>query len=221
MLQLVKETLAEQAYKELRNRIVLGAFPVGKRLLPEELSQMLSISQTPVKEALVMLEHDGLVEVASRRGALVRRFSPREIEDLYDARLMVESHAITQGYSAGSITADFVAHLSECAARYTARSQRRTRNDMVEALRFDMQLHARLVSLAGNDLITVWHERLLRQTQLLRAYSLKSYDAGNVARAQRDHDAIVAGFVAGSCSAVVDALAAHFRQSRENVISRY
>ena len=221
MLQLVKETLAEQAYKELRTRIVLGELPVGKRLLPEELSQLLAISQTPVKEALAMLEHDGLVEVAARRGALVRRFAPREIDELYDARLMVESHAVSQGFRAGLVTPDFVSRIAECAARYTARSGRRSRPDMVEALRLDMQLHARLVSLADNDLITVWHERLLRQTQLLRAYSLKSYDAGNVGRAQRAHDAIVAGFVEGSAATVVDALTMHFTQSRESVISRY
>jgi DNA-binding GntR family transcriptional regulator len=169
----------------------------------------------------VILEHDGLVEVAARRGALVRRFAPREIEDLYGARLMVESHAIAHGFRAGSVTPAFVARLAECATRYTARSQRRSRTDMVEALRLDMQLHARLASLADNDLVTDWHEKLLRQTQLLRAYSLKSYDAGNVARAQREHDAIVAGFVAGSSAAVIDALTAHFKQSRENVVSRY
>jgi DNA-binding GntR family transcriptional regulator len=221
MLQLVKETLADQAYKELRNRIVLGELPVGKRLLPEELSHLLAISQTPVKEALVMLEHDGLVEVASRRGALVRRFAPREIDELYDARLMVESHAVTHGFREGSVTPDFVSRMTDCATRYTSRSQRRSRADMVEALRLDMQLHARLVSLAGNDLVTAWHEKLLRQTQLLRAYSLKSYDAGNVGRAQRAHDAIVAGFVEGSAATVVDALAMHFRQSRENVVSHY
>jgi DNA-binding GntR family transcriptional regulator len=67
MVGLVRSTLAEQAYQELMHRIVSGEFPAGYRLLPEEPGQMLSISPTPVKEALARLARDGLIEAASRR----------------------------------------------------------------------------------------------------------------------------------------------------------
>ncbi len=218
---LQKSTLAEQAYRTLRERIVKGELPAGHRLLPEEIGQALSISPTPVKEALAMLQRDGLIEVSARRGSVVRRFSAREIADLYDARLAVEARALTVGLAAGRVDAAFLARLDACAAQHAERSRRRRVADLRQALRLDHDLHTLLVSLADNAVLAEFHQRLLRQTQLVRVYSLRAFDAGRLERAQQEHAALIAALHAQDAPAALRALEAHLATSCANVLAEY
>jgi len=216
-----RSTLAEQAYRTLRERIVQGDLPAGHRLLPEEIGHALSISPTPVKEALAMLQRDGLIEVSARRGSIVRRFSAREIADLYDARLTVEARAISTGLAAGRVGAAFLARLDACATQLAERSRRRSRAELRQALRLDHDLHTLIVDLAGNALLAEWHQHLLRQTQLVRVYSLRAFDAGRLEQAQREHAAIIAALHAQDAPAALAALEAHLATSCANVQREY
>lgn len=218
---LQRSTLAEQAYQKLRERIVQGELPAGHRLLPEELGQALAISPTPVKEALAMLQRDGLIEVESRRGSAVRRFTRRDIAELYDARLTVEARAITVGLATGRIDDAFMERLTQCATLCAERSRQRSRADLRQALRYDHDLHTLLVQLAGNGLLSEWHQRLLRQTQLVRVYSLRAYDAGRLAQAQREHATILTALRTGRAKLSLQALEAHLTTSCANVLEAY
>jgi len=101
MNTLVKVTLAEQAHRELRARIVSGKLRGGERLLPNELAADLGISPTPVKEACLKLEADGLVVNSSRRGMVVRDFTVEDVEELYAARMLLEKGAVEVAFDAG------------------------------------------------------------------------------------------------------------------------
>ena len=103
MGSIVRSTLAEQAYSDLRERIMSGRLPAGHRLLPEELAVTLAISATPIKEALVRLDQDGLVAMETRRGAVVRRFTAADVRNLYEARQLIELHALSRGFDEGRI----------------------------------------------------------------------------------------------------------------------
>ncbi len=212
-------TLAELAYRRLRDRIVRGELLAGQRLMPEELGQELSISPTPVKEALLMLERDGLIVSTARRGSIVRRFTPRDIAELYEARLMIEQRAISVGFATGQVNDAMLSRISICAALYAERSNKRTAQDLRQARRHDHDLHTLFVALDGNALIAEWHQRLLRQTQLVRAYSLRAYDAGQVARSERDHAAILAGLRVHDPATVIRALEAHLTQSSASAVA--
>ncbi|MDA8252119.1 MAG: GntR family transcriptional regulator [Rhodospirillales bacterium] len=216
-----RSTLAEQAYRTLRERIVKGDLPAGHRLLPEEIGQALSISPTPVKEALAMLQRDGLIEVSARRGSTVRRFSARDVADLYDARLTIEARAIGVGLAAGRVDAAFLARLDACAAALAERSRHRSRAELRQALRLDHDLHTLIVALAGNAVLADWHQRLLRQTQLVRVYSLRAFDAGRLERAQQEHAAIIAALHAQDAPAAQRALETHLATSCANVLAEY
>ena len=85
--------------------------PAGQRLLADELAGELSISQTPVKEALARLERDGLVEGTARRASVVRRFDRADIEEIYEARMLVETARDRSGLAAGRATPEFVDRL--------------------------------------------------------------------------------------------------------------
>ena len=216
-----RATLSEQAYRNLRERIVKGDLPAGSRLLPEEIGQALSISPTPVKEALVMLQRDGLVDFSARRGAAVRRFSPADIADLYDARLTIEARAIGVGFARARIDGAFLARLDHCAAQLADRSRKRSRAELRQALRLDHDLHTQIVSLAGNAVLAEWHQRLLRQTQLVRVYSLRAFDAGRLERAAREHAAIIAALHEADAPGALACLERHLATSCANVLAEY
>src|SRR6218665_2222504 len=117
-MNLIKTTLAEQAYQELRSRIVSGRLAGGQRLLPNELAADLGISPTPVKEACLRLEADGLLVNSSRRGMVVRSFNEEDVEELYAARVLLEKGAVEAAFDAGRINDALRVRLEESLANH-------------------------------------------------------------------------------------------------------
>lgn len=210
-------TLAEQAYEELQSRIVSGRLPAGQRLLAEELASQLAISQTPVKEALAALERDGLVEGASRRASTVRRFTATDIAEIYDARILIETHALAAAFQSGRIDAACVAALRALYDEQIAHAERRTDAGLAEAIRCDRQFHEAIVAQGGNSVLAGWHRVVLRQTQTIRSYSLAHYD---VTRSRTEHAAILGALAAGEAEAAIRALRVHLLASRAEMLSR-
>jgi DNA-binding GntR family transcriptional regulator len=217
MLSLVRSTLAEQAYESLQSRIVFGLLPAGQRLRTDELADLLAISQTPIKEALALLERDGLVEGASRRGTVVRRFSLADIEEIYAARILLELNAAETGLAAGRATQEFVAELRGIFDEQMSYVEKQNEEALFEAIRLDREFHELIVGLSQNQLLTSWHRVVLRQTQTIRNYPLVRYD---VRRTRKEHSAIVEAFAKGRPEAVIKALRNHLTASRDEFLLR-
>lgn len=83
---------AEAAYAVIREGILSGEFARGERLREEELAARVGVSRTPVREALRRLDAEGLIDFTPNRGARVTAWSERELEDLYEARALLESY---------------------------------------------------------------------------------------------------------------------------------
>jgi DNA-binding GntR family transcriptional regulator len=79
--------------ERLRRLILTGEYGPEERLIEEQLAQRLGVSRTPVRQALTMLEAEGLVEIAPNRGATVCSFSIEDVWDIYDLRAVLEGHA--------------------------------------------------------------------------------------------------------------------------------
>jgi DNA-binding GntR family transcriptional regulator len=79
--------------ERLRGLILTGEYGPEERLIEEQLAQRLGVSRTPVRQALTMLEAEGLVEIAPNRGATVCSFSIEDVWDIYDLRAVLEGHA--------------------------------------------------------------------------------------------------------------------------------
>lgn len=86
-------TNALRVHNELRDAILDGALAPGQRLRAEPLAARFGTSRTPIREALVMLERHGLVEILPRRGAVVSAFDVPDLLDLYEIRALIEPHA--------------------------------------------------------------------------------------------------------------------------------
>jgi DNA-binding GntR family transcriptional regulator len=112
-------TSAVRVQEELREAILAGSLPPGARLRAEPLAERLRTSRTPVREALILLAREGLVDIEPRRGAIVRAFDAADLADLYDVRALIEPHAARR--AATRIGRDELARLSEICTAAEAR----------------------------------------------------------------------------------------------------
>ncbi|MGY9048134.1 hypothetical protein P775_22350 [Puniceibacterium antarcticum] len=85
--------MAARVADALRERIVRGQLQSGERIVERQLSAELSVSRTPVREALKLLEADGLIEISRNRGAQVTGYSPAEARHLFDVIAVLEALA--------------------------------------------------------------------------------------------------------------------------------
>ena len=88
-----KESFSEKAYRELKSRILLNKMPVGRPFLEQELAELLNMSRTPTREAMIRLENEGLVEIRPRHGMFVKHISVDDMRDIYDVLTALESSA--------------------------------------------------------------------------------------------------------------------------------
>src|SRR5258708_20265816 len=79
-------SLPEQIAAQLADRIVAGAYAPGQRIMEQALAAEFAVSRGPVREALRILERDGLVTILPRRGALVSDLSVAEVKEIFDIR---------------------------------------------------------------------------------------------------------------------------------------
>ena len=91
--QVFKATsLREQIYEHLRERIQSGQFTFDDRLVDVDIASEFGVSRMPVREALMQLVHDGMIE-SSTRGFILRRYSDQEIADIFEIRRLLEPAA--------------------------------------------------------------------------------------------------------------------------------
>jgi DNA-binding GntR family transcriptional regulator len=77
----------------IRDAILKGRIKPGERLKEDVIAGELEVSRTPVREAIAMLQAEGVVEAPQHRGAQVRSYSPSELEEIYDLRSILEGYA--------------------------------------------------------------------------------------------------------------------------------
>ena len=90
------ESMSEIVRRAVEEKIIYGELMPGSRLFEEELVEQFNISRSPIREALKILEHDGLVLIEPRRGARVAQLSITDLNEVYATRVALESLAAAQ-----------------------------------------------------------------------------------------------------------------------------
>ena len=85
-----RRTMTDAVYDQLKTAIVELRIPPGEPLREADIAQGLSVSKTPVREALARLEQDGLVELYSFRSAVVTDYTARDLQEIYELREIIE-----------------------------------------------------------------------------------------------------------------------------------
>ena len=183
------QSVADQVYAVLRDRIATGAVERGARLHQEDLASEFGVSRTPVREALRRLAAEGLVDLFANRGARVATSSPEQIRSSYDTRLVVEP---------GSARIAAQRRLAEPLARMRAaiREEEQAGRSTARLLKANREFHLALVEGTGNEELVrfmehVWIGRIgaTLYASRLDADGLRADSAAHVAIA----DAIEAG----------------------------
>jgi DNA-binding GntR family transcriptional regulator len=92
--QLTPLQIKDQVYEQLRRGIIDQTFPAGEPLREQALTERFGVSKTPIREALVRLEQDGLVEIAPYRGARAKRYTRTDLAEIYAAREVLEAECV-------------------------------------------------------------------------------------------------------------------------------
>lgn len=89
-------TLREKILEHIRDAIISGSIKAGSKVSEPELADRYGISRTPIREAFRQLESEGYLTVIPRRGAVVREFSQKDVEDFYAIKSILEGYAARQ-----------------------------------------------------------------------------------------------------------------------------
>ncbi len=139
--------------------ILLGEYGPEERLVEEGLAERLGVSRTPVRQALAMLEAEGLVEIVPNRGAVVCSFGLEDVYDIYDLRAELEGYGARR--AAGRITEKGLAALGGLVAEQEAIGDEGDREEEVRRLvAVNQRFHGEIVAIGGNRRL----ERLIRRT---------------------------------------------------------
>jgi DNA-binding GntR family transcriptional regulator len=141
--------LVEQAYQEIRARILDNLWSPGYQALEQEVALALGMSRTPVHEALMRLQQEGLVEVAPRRGMRVLPVSPTDMREIYEILTALECMAAE---ILGKRTPSAL-ELRPLVEATQAMEIALGRDDLDAWARADETFHQALVKLAGNKML--------------------------------------------------------------------
>ncbi|MEM7256046.1 MAG: GntR family transcriptional regulator [Pseudomonadota bacterium] len=145
------------ALYHLRSQIISGDLPGGTKLRASHLAADMGVSRTPVSEALIKLEGEGLL-VRDKSGFTVRSFAVDEVFDAIDLRGLLEGAAVQKAAQAGVSDADLQALHTQLSQLDGAIAQ----NDVAAYDELNLQFHQRLVELSGSDILIAEVQRSYR-----------------------------------------------------------
>jgi|SRR6187549_215746 len=159
-LALTRETTVERIADGICDLILRGEVVPGTPLRESVLQEEIGVSRNTIREALRLLERDGLVTYSAYRGVTVTELSREDVEDLFRARLAIELSAVEPAASMGE---GGMRRLEEaCEARESAVAE----GDLHAAFEADMSFHASLVSALGSEALNEFFLGLLRKLRL-------------------------------------------------------
>ncbi|MBN7758241.1 GntR family transcriptional regulator [Nitratireductor aquimarinus] len=203
----------DRAYHELKFRILEGRLPPGTTLLETEVASLLSLSRTPVREALIRLEEEGLVDVRPRHGITVKALTVDEIEQIYQVFSALEVKA-AQLTARRGISAEDHKRLDGILTQMERASQR---GDIESWSELDDEFHSELVGLCGNPRLLSMLRQLWDMQYHARRAITKLRPLPLVS--DREHRAILAAIAAGNAEEATRLHQAHRDRADQQLLS--
>ncbi|MEV6251110.1 GntR family transcriptional regulator [Streptomyces sp. NPDC051742] len=190
---------ADRVYMHVKQAVLDRRYEGGSFLTEGELALAVGVSRTPVREALLKLEMEGLLKLYPKKGALVLAVSAQEIADVVETRLLVEEFAVRRAVPAPASLVERLEELLE------EQKQRAEAGDLAEVAVTDRCFHAEIVRHAGNQILSRLYDQL-RDRQLRMGVAVMQSQPDRVAKNITEHaeilDRIKAGDVEGAAHCV-------------------
>lgn len=200
----------DTVYEILLGRLTAGHYPATASLIPQTLSDEFAVSRTPVREALGLLERDGLL-VSTSRGFTLRRRSDEEILELFEVRAILESSAAAA--AAHRASAIDLARLRDFVA------QAREHTDPVEVRKAFNLFHDCVRFVAHNETISVLLRTISTQIKVAAPWRTRPVDEG-LDRSCADHEGILAAIETGHAESARSLMLAHLAHDQETRIAQ-
>lgn len=202
--------LRDVVYQTLREAILKGNLRPGERLMEMKLANKLGVSRTPIREAIRLLEQEGLAITIPRRGAQVAKMTEKDMEDVYEIRRTLEMLAMN--YFEKGLDVEQIANI-----RYAQKvfEEAVAEGDHAEIQRKDNEFHTVIYAATGNNrLVSVMNSL---QEQLSRYRWAYLQHQSRLQELIEEHKIIVDALESGSKQAAIDATMAHI-DSQEAII---
>jgi DNA-binding GntR family transcriptional regulator len=187
--QIQPVSLRQQVVEQIRTAIIEGRLKPNDHIVEAVLTQQLGVSRTPVREALILLEQDGLVVSYPHRGSYVRTFTAQDVHEIFSMRTALENFA--GELTIQDMTSDDYHHLGDLIEQ-----QRKAISaaDFRHVRSIDMSFHQYIIERSRHSLlIRNWQQIVAQIAEVLyiRAEVVKDYDEF---LAIRDHTALLEAY---------------------------
>ncbi len=209
---------SERVYQYVKNEILKRRFAAHDLLSEGQIADAVGVSRTPVREALLRLQGEGLLRLLPKRGALVMPVTADEAADVMETRRVIESFAalkIVRGQARLSLLPVLDSHLASMRDAMSA-------SDLTGYVAADRDFHLAIVAATGNEILTSLY-RSLRERQLRMGLVNLLDDAGAKVDPARmrstliEHELIRGAIGAGDAEAAAQAVDAHLEQTARNL----
>jgi GntR family transcriptional regulator, rspAB operon transcriptional repressor len=207
--------LTDRTYAVLKDRILTRRMEPGARVSVPEIAAALGVSRTPVTDALKRLATEGLVEIIPRRGTFVTGLNASDVCELFDIRMLIESHAVEAIIDSGR-AAEYLKAVGEPMARMRRAMVDDDYGDYETFVSGDREMHMTLVEMTHNQRLLEIYTDLNVHIQVTRAHYLDSVE--NARQAHQEHEAILDGFRAESAEQVNAALRSHVSNVKNRML---
>lgn len=206
--------LSDLAHEEIRRRIVSGAFAMGRKLPEGELSELLGMSRSPIREALVQLEREGLVEMPPDRTAHVFAMDRAQIIDLGELREILEREALdlAMARSQPALAEALAAVVRDMGAAIEAGDAQRYRA-------LDQDFHSAIFASCGNGYLRSNYLMLSFRIEALRTWLSLDSELNRISFA--DHQALASLVRGGDVTGAQALLHKHIGETTANYLARF
>ncbi|MEO6609616.1 MAG: GntR family transcriptional regulator [Aestuariivirga sp.] len=201
---LVSTTLADQVADRIVDAIIAREFVSGTRLIETELASALHVSRVPVREAIRILESQGLIVAAPHRGMQVAQFDATWAQQLHETRVAMEQ--VCARHVSVRLRKDEVAHEKmEICLEHIVTARKSGDWDIINVA--DVAFHTALFELAESPLLVTLWTAIARHVRIM--FSIETYRDQDFERIVAEHQNYLSVLLKGSNAEIVDEIRSH------------
>jgi DNA-binding GntR family transcriptional regulator len=213
-MQTDASSLVDDAYQALKIAIRDNVFPPGYHAAEPEIARQLGMSRTPVHEAIIRLQEEGLVQVLPRRGILICPISIDDIREIYDVLIAIEGMAAAL---LAGLASDAAASAAEALEQETAAmEQALERGKLLDWAAADERFHQLLTERCGNRRLARAAMTVRDQSHRARLFTLHLRPLPTASAAE--HRRIIGAIRGGEAAEAETAARAHRVQARDALL---